>query len=139
MPWSEIAFICISVAFVLVVFAWTVSVIKKKKKNRDRKVDEYEIIDGVRYTKHEEVLDESGQAKVSLKKGDHMLECGKEYIVGKEGDLLPGKYTILTANENITSANIRIGGIVRDYKHFSSIVLTKGDKISPVSSNIILR
>lgn len=68
MPWSEIAFICISVAFVLVVFAWTVSVIRNKRKNRDRKVDEYEIIDGVRYTKHEEVLDESGQAKVSLKR-----------------------------------------------------------------------
>lgn len=139
MPWSEIAFICISVAFVLVVFAWIVSVMRNKRKNRDRKVDEYEIIDGVRYTKHEEVLDESGQAKVSLKKGDKMLECGKEYLVGEKGDLLPGKYTVLTANENITSANIRIGGIVRDYKHFSSIVLTKGDKISPVSSNIILR
>ena len=90
-------------------------------------------------TKSEQPLDKDGQANVTLKKGDIMLERGKEYKVGDNGDILAGKYTILTADENISSVNMRIGGLVRDYKHLSSIILTEGDVISTLSANVVLR
>ena len=129
--------ICVSVVLVVVLILLLLTIRNKNKENSDKKVEDLEIIDGVRYTKNDKVLDNEGEAKVSLNKGDIMLERGKEYKVGK--DLLAGKYTVLTGDENTESINIRIGGLVRDYKHFSSIVLTDGDKISPVSNNVVLR
>ena len=140
MTWSEIALICVSIVLVMLIIAIiAINVIRRKDKHDGKRTDELEVIDGVRYTKDDVVVDESGKASVTLKKGDIMLERGKEYPVGENGDLLAGKYTVLTADENRESVNIRIGGLVRDYKHFSSIVLTDGDKISPVSNNVVLR
>ena len=140
MTWSEIALICVSVVLVMLIIAIiAINVIRRKDKKDGKRTDELEVIDGVRYTKDDVVVDESGKASVTLKKGDIMLERGKEYLVGENGDLLAGKYTVLTADENRESVNIRIGGLVRDYKHFSSIILTDGDKISPVSNNVVLR
>ena len=140
MNWSEIALICVSIVLVMLIIAIiAINVIRRKDKHDGKRTDELEVIDGVRYTKDDVVVDESGKASVTLKKGDIMLERGKEYLVGENGDLLAGKYTVLTADENRESVNIRIGGLVRDYKHFSSIILTDGDKISPVSNNVVLR
>lgn len=137
MSWSEIALICVSAVLLIVVLGWIVTSHNQKAKDKDKKVDDYEIIDGVRYTKDDKVIEENGDVKVTLKKGDIMLERGKEYKVGK--DLLAGKYTVLTGDENTREINIRIGGLVKEYKHFSSIVLTDGDIISAVSANVVLR
>lgn len=139
MSWSEIALICVSVVLIIVVLAWLISARKKLGQPKENLVDNCEIIDGVKYTKSEQPLDKDGQANVTLKKGDIMLERGKEYKVGENGDILAGKYTILTADENISSVNMRIGGLVRDYKHLSSIILTEGDVISTLSANVVLR
>lgn len=135
----EIALICLGVVLVIVLIALIIVTTMLRRKDGDKKTGKIEVIDGVRYTKDEKVEDEQGNAKVTLNKGDIMLERGKEYLVGENGDLLAGKYTVLTADENRESVNIRIGGLVRDYKHFSSVILTEGDKICAVSSNAILR
>ena len=137
MEWSEIALIVVGVLLVVMLVLFGVIYSKLKHKDSDKKVEDYEIIDGVRYTKDDKVIDDKGNAKLSLKKGDIVLERGKEYKVSK--DLLAGKYTVLTGDENTEVVAMRIGGIVKDYKHFSSIVLTDGDVISAVSANAILR
>ena len=137
MEWSEIALIVVGVLLVVMLVLFGVTYSKLKHKDSDKKVEDYEIIDGVRYTKDDKVIDDKGNAKLSLKKGDIVLERGKEYKVGK--DLLAGKYTVLTGDENTEVAAMRIGGIVKDYKHFSSIVLADGDVISAVSANAVLR
>lgn len=137
MEWSEVALTCVSAILLIVIIGWIVTLKKQKSKDKDKRVEDYEIIDGVRYTKDDKVIENDGDVKVSLKKGDIMLERGKEYKVGK--DLLAGKYTILTGDDNIDSVNIRIGGLVKEYKHFSSVVLTDGDIISAVSANVVLR
>lgn len=137
MEWSEIALIVVGVLLVVMLVLFGVTYSKLKHKDSDKKVEDYEIIDGVRYTKDDKVIDDKGNAKLSLKKGDIVLERGKEYKVSK--DLLAGKYTVLTGDENTEVVAMRIGGIVKDYKHFSSIVLADGDVISAVSANAVLR
>ena len=137
MEWSEIALIVVGVLLVVMLILFGVTYSKLKHKDSDKKVEDYEIIDGVRYTKDDKVIDDKGNAKLSLKKGDIVLERGKEYKIGK--DLLAGKYTVLTGDENTEVVAMRIGGIVKDYKHFSSIVLADGDVISAVSANAVLR
>ena len=77
MSWSEIALICVSAVLLIVVLGWIVTSHNQKAKDKDKKVDDYEIIDGVRYTKDDKVIEENGDVKVTLKKGDIMLERGK--------------------------------------------------------------
>ena len=74
MSWSEIALICVGCVLVIVVLAWIVTTSRQRGKDKDKKVDDYEIIDGVRYTKDDKVIGNSGEAKITLKKGDKMLE-----------------------------------------------------------------
>ena len=134
MDWSEILVICVCAILLLVFVGWFVlNIVKTAKKKKD----DVEVINGTRYSKDDSSTQENGNVNVTLNKGDIMLERGKEYLVGK--DLMPGKYTILSGDENVDEINIRIGGIVKAYKHDTSVVITKGDKISAVSANVVLR
>lgn len=134
-------YISAGVAALLVVAMLTSKLIKKKnRKNKD-----VEVIKGVRYTTDAEITkpeDESVEAldaKISYNKGDILIPAKKEMLVGKNADLKPGKYTVLTTVEDQTQINIRLGGYVRQYSHGSEIVLAEGDTITPVSVGIILR
>ena len=128
----EILLIFSGVINLVLAIALIVSVVRGKDKN-----DKIGISGGVRYTKNSNTVDEQNNAVVTLNKGDIILQQGKQYIVGK-GGLLPGKYTILSGDGN-NSFYIRVGGLVKEYKHLSSIVLAEGEKISAVSHNVVLR
>lgn len=111
---------------------------KYKKRLRGDSVEDVKIIDGVRYSISDTAV-KNGEVKVSHVKGDILLRSGRTYKAKKDTTLIPGKYTVLSADENSDSFNVRIGGYVREIRHFDSIVLSEGDEISPVSHNIILR
>lgn len=84
MTWSEIALICVSVVLVILIIAIiAINVIRRKDKHDGKRTDELEVIDGVRYTKDDVVVDESGKASVTLKKGDIMLERGRNISLAK--------------------------------------------------------
>lgn len=139
MTWVEIALIAVSCVLVVVVLAWIVTALKRKKSSEHLRVDDVYIKDGTRLTKSKEAIDENGDVVITLNKEDIVLERGKVYVVSKEGKILPGKYTVLSADQGTDCFNIRLGGLVKEYKHFSSVVLAEGDEISCVSANIILR
>lgn len=130
----EIAIIISGVLNVVLAIALAVVIVRNNKKND---VDQVNIENGVRYTKSAQTLDEKGTAVVTLSKGDIILERGKVYVVGK-GGLMPGKYTILSADGS-QKFNMRIGGLVKEYNHMTNIVLADGEKISAVSHNVVLR
>lgn len=134
--WVIITFIALGVLFIGSIVA--LILMNKGRKPKDT-VDDVKIVNGVRMTKDDKVLDANGNVKVSLNKGDILLERGKEYTCQRNGQIMPGKYTVLSTDENTKTFNIRIGGLVREYEHFSSIVLLDGDKISAVSNSVILR
>jgi hypothetical protein len=92
-----------------------------------------------RYTFETDTVDSTGEAKVSFVKGDYMLQAGVTYKVGKNLDLKPGKYIILTSDESTDKFNIRVGDYVREYSHNQEIVLSDNSEITSVSHSIILR
>ena len=92
-----------------------------------------------RYTFETDTVDAEGEAKVSFVKGDYMLQAGVTYKVGKNLDLKPGKYIILTSDESTDKFNIRVGDYVREYSHNQEIVLSDNSEITSVSHSIILR
>ena len=109
--------------------------------NRKKKASEYAtyVKDGVRYTYKDESRTESGEVAVTHREGDIVLEKGVTYVAKKESPLLPGKYVMLSAQEDTKAFNVRLGGFVREYAHGCDSVLGEGETICPVSHSIILR
>lgn len=93
---------------------------------------------GVRYTKDERI-EKDDETNITYNEKDIVLEVNKDYVVGKKNKFLPGTYTVLASNEKNTKFNLRIAGIVREYKHGEKIVLAEGDTITSVSHIVILR
>ena len=115
-----------------------VLLLRKNKKARTNETEKIIVKDGVRYTADKNVTDAGGGMKVSHLQGDITLERGKEYTAVRNGYLMPGKYTALAAGADV-SFYLKIGGLVREYKHNSGLVLSEGDKITATSHTVVLR
>lgn len=126
---------CAAACFVMaIVFAVRASSLKKLKEELEKKAgsDKVVVKDGVRYTERED------EGAVTHNEGDVILPVGKPLVASKGGKLLAGKYKVLSASEEKVF-NLRIGGIVREYRHGDEIVLGDGDEICAVSHTVILR
>lgn len=139
MEWSIIALIVVSAVLVTVVLSWLISAIVRRRKKDGEVVSGVYVRNDTRYTKKDEVTDKAGNVLVSLREGDILLDRNQTYLVSKDSLLMPGKYTVLVANENVPEVKIRLSGIVRTYAHNSDIVLAEGEKICAVSGTVILR
>ena len=137
MTTTEIIIVLESVLVVALATALIVFLVKKNKKKKNDKHAVY-VKDGVRYTYQDET-ERDGNVAVTHREGDIILEKGVTYVVGEKNGILPGKYTVLAAQETTPAFNIRMGDFVREYKHDSGIVLAEGEKICPVSHSVILR
>lgn len=134
-------FISIAVIALLVILAVIVIVLvlSKKSKTNANKINATNIVEGVRYTKNSEVVCGDGEMSVTHNLGDIILNQGKVYKAKKQGALLPGKYTLLSADGTAMTFNIRFGDFVREYKHGTDIVIAEGDEICAISHSVILR
>ncbi len=121
----------------VIVLIITLVVAFKRQKTRSEK-NLVETKDA-RYTFETDTVDAEGDAKVSFVKGDYLLQAGVTYKVGKNLDLKPGKYLILTSDESTDKFNIRVDNYVREYAHNQQIVLSDNSEITSVSHSIILR
>ena len=106
---------------------------------KGRSVEDVNQKNNVRYTINQTVVDEEGNATVSLSTKDIVLNPNETIVVDKKGKLKPGKYTILASNEKETTFNIRIGTYVKEYSHNQSIILSEGQEVTAVNCPIILR
>lgn len=135
----EYSLLGLFVVIVAVCLILTIVKAAKKKKDLPIKVNPVETSGGVRYTPTDEIATADGEMKVSYIKEDIILQPRKMVLVGKKCPIKPGKYSVLSAYENETEFNIRIGNFVKSYTHGQEIVLVEGDEICPTSSTIILR
>lgn len=104
-----------------------------------REVDDVNIKKGVRYTVDQTVVDEEGNMNVSFGEGDIVLKPRVTVKVGKDGQIKAGKYTVLGTHADEDKFNIRVSGLVKEYKHNEKIVLADGDEVTAVSTTVILR
>lgn len=136
----EIILTVLSASLLIGFVCMTISLIKvlKVMKSTDVKTDKVKIVDGVRYTK-DDVVERHGDMRISHSEGDVTLLRGEEYTVEKSGFLMPGKYTVLSADGGENVFNIRVGGFVREFSHNTPIVLAEGDEVCAVSHTVVLR
>ena len=128
--------------FVLMFVVGAIRLVKKRKINAEiesREVDDVTIKKGVRYTDDMTIVTKEGETNISFGKGDCILKQNQTYIADKKGYVHPGKYTILATKEDEEKFNVRIGVYVKEYHHGQEVVLTEGEEITPVSTDIILR
>ena len=98
----------------------------------------YVEADGVRYTKNT-AIERAGEAAITHAEGDFVLATGKTYRAKKGGELAPGAYTVLAANESAQAFKLRVGGYVRNFVHGDALVLHENEEICAVSVPVILR
>ena len=135
---EQIIIIVESAVLLVLIVVVAIMIARQQKKKHASKHAVY-VKDGVRYTYRDETHTETGGVAVTHREGDVLLEKGTTYVVSKDGKIIPGKYTVLSAQEITDTINIRLGDFVRPYKHDSDIVLTEGETICAVSHSIILR
>ena len=141
-------YITLGVAAVAYIGLFTVKVLVKKKRAKvlkQKQKDNLDIVDDVRYTMEDNpVASETNMAtdtmvNATYQQKDIILNQNTPVTVSKDGEVKPGKYILLSTDENKDSFNVRIGIYVKEYKHNQEVVLAEGDTICAVSSNIILR
>lgn len=147
----EILYIGIAAALLCYAGLMVLKIVVNKKRQakelgiqKEKEKLNLDIVDDVRYTVEENpvTVDEVTQEETvnaTYKQADIILPQSTPMTVSTEGELKPGKYIILSTDENISTFNIRVGIYVREYKHNQEIVLAEGDTICAVSCNVILR
>lgn len=98
------------------------------------KKDSKELNDGAEASK-EEVKVEEKEEKKPMK---IVIAQGESVVVGSEGRIPCGEYTMESCDGE-EKFNVRIGRYVKEYENGTTIVLTEKQKVTPVSTSIILR
>ena len=140
---TDIRILAVVVVFFVIMFIVGAIRLAKKRKTEaeiaSREVDDVTMKKGVRYTDDMTIVTQDGDTNISFGKGDCVLKQNQTYVADRKGYVHPGKYTILATKEDEETFNVRIGIYVREYHHGQEIVLTEGEEITPVSTDIILR
>ena len=144
MRWELIVIIVLAVV-VFVLFLVCIALWRRQKRNAKRSeehdlsyAEEARIRGGVRYS-DDDAIRADGKPRVGLRRGDILLQRGQPQTARRGGDLMPGAYTVLAAQEGTLSFKLRLGGLVRTYAHGDRIVLAEDEEICAVSCTVILR
>lgn len=84
-------------------------------------------------------VDKNKEITLNLLERDFLLKRGVVYVAKEEEILLPGKYSVLCAEDDIHKFNIRLNGLVREYQDNDTIIIKEGEEICSVSHTTILR
>ena len=102
---------------------------------RGSKISKKEDIKEVKADKEEAKEEIKEPNKESMKV---VIAQGESIVVGSEGRIPCGEYTMESA-DGAETFNVRIGRYVREYSNGTRVVLTENQKVTPVSTSIILR
>lgn len=121
------AVIALSAIILLIIVIGSVKAIKKSSK---RKVQDEQRPELMKETKTDD-SEEKEPMKLVISQGESIL-------VGSAGRIPCGEYTMESC-DGIAQFNVRIGRYVKKYDNGCKVVLTENQKITPVSTSIILR
>lgn len=138
MTGKDIAILVLTVALVAMAVCTLVLLAKQRRRGgtAGEKTADIKVVDGVRY--RTDTATDAGEEITHLV-GDVVLAKGNACTALQNGAVLPGTYTVLSANPAIRVFNVRVGDFVREYKHGDTLVLADGETICAVSCTVLLR
>ena len=135
--WIIVACAAVTVLAVVLIIIFA---LKANKKSGGGKAPKIKVKNRVRYSKNGEYIEIGNNVNVTHNQGDIAIAKGKSYTAGKKrGDLLPGKYTVLTTAQGEDKFMIRLGKFAREYAHGDTIVIPEGETIIATSHSVLLR
>ena len=127
------------ITFGVVLICFVALFIYRIKRNRKIVKDNVHEIGKVRYTNESNAITKEGETNLTYNTGDILLEINKSHTVSKKGLIKPGKYIVLSSNQNEKKFNMRVGKYVREYEHNQEIIVSEGDEVCAVNIPVILR
>ena len=118
------AIIVVAVIILIIVVVGGVKSLKgnKKENNESVVVNKKEVV----------------ETKEEVKSMKVVIAQGESIVVGSEGRIPCGEYTMESCDGE-EKFNVRIGRYVKEYENGCKVVLTEKQKVTPVSTSIILR
>ena len=137
----EIILLCLGGLLMITIVTIAVLALRNKRLHDGQgdRAEDIKIVDGVRYSRSDVIIDKNGGSKISLCEGDFVLAQGTTVRAETDGDFLPGTYTVLSASEAVPVFKLRLGGYVREYKHGDVVVVGDGERVTAVSCTVIFR
>lgn len=120
----------IAVASIILIIV-VISGIKSFKKGKKAEEDTTKIEEKAEEIKEKITEEEKKPMKIVIAQGESV-------VVGSEGTIACGEYTMESCDGE-EKFNVRIGRYVKEYENGCTVVLTEKQKITPVSTSIILR
>ena len=106
-----------------------------KVKNKNGKNDSINVKDETKVIKNNDPIIEEAKIKEAMKV---VIAQGESIVVGSVGRIPCGEYTMESCDGEATF-KVRIGRYVKEYSNGCQIVLTENQKLTPVSTSIILK
>lgn len=112
--------------FLVLMFA-VFTVMRKKKQNGS---EDLPAADG---EKADRALAEDS---AFAKNGNMIMPRNVMYAVGAEGQFASGKYVLKSADDSADKFNLRLNGLVKEYKNGVTLLLSDGDTLCAVSGSV---
>jgi hypothetical protein len=121
------AIIVVALIILIIIIVVGIKGAKKTSKQLNEPKQEKEVV------KQEEVKVKEEEKPMKI-----VIAQGESVVVGSEGKIPCGEYTIESCDGS-ESFNIRIGRYVKEYANGTTVTLTEKQKVTPVSTSIILK
>ena len=129
MPLEAILIGAVILVAVIILVIIIVGGVKSAKKGSD------ELNDNPTSVQQAPIVEE---VKEEVKPMKVVLAQGESIVVGSEGRIPCGEYTLESADGS-ESFNVRIGRYVKEYQNGSTVILTEKQKVTAVSNTIIIK
>ena len=129
MPLEAILIGAVILVAIIILVIIIVGGVKSAKKGSD------ELNDNPRSVQQAPIVEE---VKEEVKPMKVVLAQGESIVVGSEGRIPCGEYTLESADGS-ESFNVRIGRYVKEYQNGSTVILTEKQKVTAVSNTIIIK
>ncbi len=88
----------------------------------------------------EEAIEEGVKQRLEeIKNESLVMSRNTMYSVGNDGQIPEGKFVVVSSASDDATFNIRVNGLVENYKSGTVLTLTDGDTICPVSCAVCLK
>lgn len=128
--------ILIAICVVEFVALCAIGIIYFYKKNSKKIVKEKK---GVRYTVSDEVVNKEGRVQATLVEGDILMPADEIFKVGKDKQIKPGRYNILSTQSGKQKVTLVVNDVRRNQEHNSEIIFAEGDIVIAEHESVILR
>ena len=127
----EIVLIALGIAFVAVVLGVVLYKVIKSAVRNKKAANEQRLEQAVEHAAEKMVMEKRNEFLVMAR--------NTTYNVGVDGEIAIGKYVLKNSVESDDSFNLRLNGLVQNFKNGDVVTLAAGDTVCAVSGSVLIK